>query len=138
MHSIKRLMVLVATIAALTLAVSPAAASTPKSFYLDKTCAGDASEPLGYVCIVQHSDFKWIPPGTKVHYLSQDGNVVQAAIDIGNGSTRGSCVWSSDVDAVCTFDRGTGRLTEFRLVVLVTANADQSIWYWNGTYRFGG
>lgn len=137
MHSIRRLLVVVATIAALVLAVSPAAASTHKSFYLDKTCTG-SSEPLGYVCTVQHSDFKWIPAGTDVHYLSQAGNVVQAMIGIRNGTTRGACVWSSDVDAVCTFDRGTGRLTQFHMVVVVSASADQSVWYWNGSYWFGG
>jgi hypothetical protein len=138
MHAIKRLVLVAAAVAALTIAVAPAAASSHKSFYLDKTCAEDASEPLGYVCTVQHSDFKWIPAGTDVHYLSQDGNVVQAMIRIANGTTSGACVWSSDVDAVCTFDRGTGRLTQFHLVVVVTASADQSIWYWDGAYRFGG
>lgn len=138
MHTVKRLFVIVATIAALALAVSPAAASTPKGFYLDKTCAADSSEPLGYVCTVQHSDFKWIPAGTEVHYLSQEGNVVQAAIGIRNGSTAGACTWSSDVDAICRFDSGTGRLTQFHLEVVVTASADQSVWYWNGSYRFGG
>jgi hypothetical protein len=139
MHSIKRLLLVAAAIAALALTVlAPAAlAGSHKSFYLDKTCSA-SSEPLGYVCTVQHSDFKWIPAGTDVHYLSQDGNVVQAMIRIKNGTTSGACVWSSDVDAVCTFDRGTGRLTEFRLVVVVTASADQSVWYWNGSYWFGG
>lgn len=138
MHSIKRLFVFVAAIAALTLAVSPAAAASSKSFYLDKSCANDASEPLGYVCTVAHSSFKWIPAGTDIHYVSQTGNVVQAAIWIGNGSTHGACTWSSEVDAVCVFDHGTGRLTQFHLEVVVTASADQSIWYWNGAYSFGG
>lgn len=137
MHSIKRLFVVVATIAALALAVSPAAASTHEAFHLDKTCAA-SSEPLGYICTVQHSDFKWIPAGTDVHYLSQTGNVVQAMIGIRNGSTSGACTWSSDVDAICRFDVGTGRLTQFHLEVVVTANADQSIWYWDGSYWFGG
>lgn len=138
MQLVKRLIVVVATIAALALPVSPAAAASPKSFYLDKTCAEDASEPLGYVCTVAHSDVRWIPAGTEIHYLSQTGNVVSAAIEIKNGSTAGACVWSSDVDAVCTFNSGTGRLARFHLVVVVTTNADQSVWYWSGTYRFGG
>jgi hypothetical protein len=63
---------------------------------------------------------------------------VQATITIKNGSTDGVCVWSSPVDAICSFSPGTGRLTEFHLVVVVTANADASIWYWDGTYWFGG
>jgi hypothetical protein len=133
-----RLFVVAAAIAAFT-ALAPAAfAGSHHGFHLDKTCAEAPSEPLGYVCTVQHSDFKWIPAGTDVHYLSQTGNVVDAMIGIRNGSTSGACVWSSDVDAVCTFSSGTGRLTEFHLVVVVTANADQSIWYWDGSYWFGG
>jgi hypothetical protein len=138
MRSVRLVLLVVGAMLALTLVVPSASAATPKNFHLDKTCADDATEPLGYVCTVQHSDFKWIPPGTKVHYLSQTGTVVQAYIGIKNGSTSGECVWSSAVNAVCTFSSGTGRLTQFHLVVDVTANADASIWYWDGTYWFGG
>jgi hypothetical protein len=125
------------TIVALTALAPVASAGSAHDFHLDKTCAEDSAEPLGYVCTVTHSDFKWIPTGTDVHYLSQAGNVVQATIEIKNGSTDGACTWSSDVDAVCVFSSGTGRLTQFNLEVVVTANADQSIWYWDGTYSFG-
>ena len=137
MRPLRRLVVVGATLALVAVLVPSVAAGTSKSFYLDKSCSADASEPLGYVCTVAHSDFKWFPEGTKVHYLSQAGNVVQAAIYIDNGSTSGTCVWSSDVDAVCTFSGGTGRLTQFHLTVVVTANADASVWYWNGSYSFG-
>lgn len=139
MLSIKRLLVVMGAIVALTVLAPVASAGTHKAFHLDKTCAEDVSEPLGYVCTVQHSDFKWIPPGTEVHYLSQNpaGDVVQATIPIKNGGTNGVCVWSSPVDAICTFSPGSGRLTEFHLVVVVTANADQSVWFWDGAYWFG-
>jgi hypothetical protein len=137
MPSLKRLLAVLGTIVALTALAPVAAAGSAHDFHLDKTCAEDASEPLGYVCTVTHSDFKWIPAGTEVHYLSQADNVVQAAIEIKNGSTAGACTWSSDVDAVCVFNFGTGRLTQFNLEVVVTANADQSVWYWDGTYSFG-
>jgi hypothetical protein len=139
MRSVRRLLVVAGAILALTLAVPSVSASSPRSFHLDKTCAADASEPLGYVCTVQHSDFKWFPPGTKVHYTSQNpaGNVVQATIRIPNGSTSGACVWSTAVNAVCTFNTGTGRLSQFHLRVVVTANAAVSIWYWDGWYWFG-
>ena len=133
-----RLFVVAVAIAALTVLAPAALAGSHHGFHLDKTCAEAPSEPLGYICTVQHSDFKWIAAGTDVHYLSQTGNVVDAMIGIRNGSTSGACVWSSDVDAVCTFSSGTGRLTEFHLVVVVTATADQSIWYWDGSYWFGG
>lgn len=123
------------------MALAPAAsAGSKQDFHLDKTCGPDASEPLGFVCTIQHADFAWFPAGTKVHYTSQNaaGDVVQATIAIKNGSTDGECVWSSPVNAVCTFGPGSGRLSQFHLVVDVTANADVSIWYWDGTYWFGG
>ncbi|HEY3336532.1 MAG TPA: hypothetical protein VGK16_14960 [Candidatus Limnocylindrales bacterium] len=138
MQSIRKILIVLAALLVLGIFVPAASASTPKGFHLDKTCASAPSEPLGYICTVTHSDFRWIPAGTDVRYLSQDGNVVRALIRTAHGSTSGACTWSSDVDAVCRFDTGTGRLTQFHLVVVVTANADQSIWYWNGTYRFGG
>ena len=64
-------------------------------------------------------------------------NTQIATIEIRNGSTTGVCTWSSDVDAVCIFSAGTARLTQFNLEVVVTANADASVWYWDGTYWFG-
>ena len=138
MRSIRTLVAVVAATALLAVVIPTVSAGSAREFHLDKTCAEDLSEPLGYVCTVQHSDFKWMPPGTEVHYLSQAGNVVQAAIAIRNGSTAGACVWSTDVNAICTFHPGGGRLAQFHLRVDVTANADQSIWYWDGTYWFGG
>ena len=139
MHSIKRFLVVMAvTISALVALAPGALAGSQQDFHLDKTCGPDPTEPLGYVCTVQHSDFKWIPAATEVHYLSQAGNVVQARIEIKNGSTNGACTWSSAVDAICVFSAGTGRLTQFNLEVVVTYDAGQDLWYWDGTYSFGG
>jgi hypothetical protein len=137
MRSFKRLLAVTLAIVALMALAPMTSAGTHHRFHLDKTCAEVASEPLGYICTVTHSDFKWIPAGTDVRYLSQIDNVVQAAIQIRNGSTTGACTWSSDVDAICVFGAGTGRLTQFNLDVVVTASADQSVWYWDGTYWFG-
>lgn len=140
MRSVRRLLVVAAAIFALTLAIPSVSAASHRAFHLDKTCAADASEPLGYVCTVQHSNFQWMPAGTKVHYTSQNGagDVVQATITIKNGSTNGVCVWSSAVDAICTFSPGSGRFSQFHLRVVVTANADASVWFWDGWYWFGG
>ena len=137
MVPIKRLLAVMGTIVVLTALAPVASAGSHHGFHLDKTCAAASTEPLGYICTVRHSDFKWIPAGTDVRYLSQVGNVVQASIEIRNGSTHGACTWSSDVDAICVFGAGTGRLTQFDLEVVVSANADQSVWYWDGTYWFG-
>ena len=138
MHSIKRLLAVTGAIVALMAFAPVAAAGTQHPFHVDKTCAEDPSEPLGFICTVQHSDFKWIPAGTDVRYLSQDGAVMQLSIEIANGSTHGACTWTSDRDATCVFSGGTGRLTQFYLDIVVTANADLSVWYWDGTYWFGG
>ncbi|MGK2849400.1 MAG: hypothetical protein ACSLFN_00580 [Candidatus Limnocylindrales bacterium] len=139
MYSIKRILPVMGAIAVLVALAPVALVGSDRGSHLDKTCAEDSSEPLGYICTVQHSDFKWIPPGTDIRYLSEseDGSVVQASIEIRNGSTTGACTWSSDVDAICVFSAGTGRLTQFNLEVVVTANADQSVWCWDGTYWFG-
>ena len=75
MHSIKRLLAVMAAIVALAVLAPVVSAGTHRDFHLDKTCAEDSSQPLGYICTVTHSDFKWIPAGTDVRYLSQSDNV---------------------------------------------------------------
>jgi hypothetical protein len=137
MPSINRLIVLTGALAALIGVPAGASAGARQPFHLEKTCREDPSEPLGYICTVERSDFKWIPGGTNIRYLGQTDNVVQARIEIDNGTSDGECTWSSDVDAVCVFRGGTGRLTQFNLEVVVTASPDQSTWYWDGTYWFG-
>ena len=139
MHSIKRLLAVMGTIVALMALAPVASAGSHQGFYLEKTCRDDSSEPLGYICTVQYSDFKWIPAGTDIRYPSQDeyGIVVQASIEIRNGSTDGACTWSSDVDAICVFSAGTGRLTQFNLEVDVTYDEDEDLWIWEGTYWSG-
>ncbi len=125
MGSIKRLLAVMGTIIALTVLAPVASAGSPREFHLDKTCADDASEPLGFFCTVEHSDFKWIPAGTEIHYAAGPADNAQiATIEIKNGSTTGICTWSSDVDGICVFDAGTGRLSQFKLDVVVTASAD--------------
>jgi hypothetical protein len=137
MRPIRSLVVVAATILALGILAPSVAAHSPKGFHLDKTCAPDSSA-IGYHCTIQHADFKWFPLGTEVHYAAgPTPDVVYASIAIRNGRTNGVCVWSTDVNAVCTFLHGTGRLTQFHLRVVVTANDDASIWYWDGAYWFG-
>ena len=140
MHAIKRLLAVMGTIVALMTLAPAASAGSQHDFHLNKTCGPDASEPLGFVCTIQHADFKWLPAGTKVHYTSANAtfDVVQATISIKNGSTDGECVWSTPVNAVCTFEPGTGRLSQFHLEVVVNFDPDTSLWHWDGTYWFGG
>lgn len=143
MDSIKRLLAVMSTIVALMALAPVASAGAHHSFYLEKTCEDRASEPLGYICTVTHSDFKWIPAGTDIRYPSQDadGIVVQASIEIRNGSTNGACTWSTDENpdplAICVFSAGTGRLTQFNLEVDVTYDENEDLWIWEGTYSYG-
>ena len=106
--------------------------ATPhQNFHLDKTCAS------AFLCTVQYSDFRLFPPGTDITYTyGADPTLAYPTIKIRGGKTTGVCVWSSAVNAICTFKSGTGRLAGFHLKVAVTASADQAVWYWDGTYRF--
>ena len=136
MHSIKRLLAVMGTIVAL-MAFAPSRRRACTSFHLDKTCGADPSEPSATICTVQHSDFKWIPAGTDVRYLSQSGNVVQASIEIRNGRTDGAVRGAAMSTRSASSAEWTKWLTQFNLEVVVTANADVSLWYWDGTYWFG-
>ena len=143
MLSLQRSLAITGALVALAALAPVASAGARHGFYLDKTCAEDTSEPLGFVCTVQHSDFKWISPGTEIHYAAIPGldpDEVQAAtITISNGSTTGVCDWrypDGPVLATCVFGAGSGRLAQFHLVADVTTDP-ADIWYWNGRYSFG-
>jgi hypothetical protein len=134
MRSVRRLLVVAAAMLALTLAVPSVSAASHKAFYLDKTC----STPV--LCTVQHSDFQAIPKNTEITYAPGPASgLVYATITVKNGSTTGVCDWNQPgpvVRAKCTFDTGTGRLTQFHLAVDVTTDGPN--WFWNGWYWFGG
>ena len=134
MRSVRRLLVVAATVVALTILVPSASAASPKAFHLEKTCVSHV------LCTVQVSDFKAIPQGTDISYAPGPASgLVYATITVKNGSTTGVCDWNQPgpvVLAKCTFDTGTGRLTQFHLVVDVTTDGPN--WFWNGWYWFGG
>jgi hypothetical protein len=148
MRSVRRLLVVGATIVALAAIVPSASAASPKAFHLEKTC-GDY-----FLCTVQWSNFDAIPKDTDVtytydstFYTGGDGvnpaagwdGLAWPSLEVRNGSTTGVCDWthpSGDVLAVCTFGTGTGRLTQFHLSVDVSF--DGTTWFWDGTYWFGG
>jgi len=134
MRSLRRLVVVGATIALLAVLVPSASAASHKAFYLDKTCSSEV------LCTVQHSDFQAIPKNTEITYAPGPASgLVYATITVKNGSTTGVCDWNQPgpvVLAKCTFDTGTGRLTQFHLAVDVTTDGPN--WFWNGWYWFGG
>src|SRR5262245_17912091 len=139
MHPIRRTLAVVGAIVAVMALAPVASAGSLQAFHLDKTCTDNPPAGLAALCTVQHSDFKWIPAGTDIRYPSanDDGSILQARIETKNGSTDGTCTFTSQDDGICVFNSGTGRLAQFNLEVVVSANADLSIWYWDGSYWFG-
>jgi hypothetical protein len=135
MRTIKTLVVVSATILALSVLAPSVAAGSPKAFHLTKTCASNV------LCTIVSDTFAPIGPGTDVTYVNSDpwNGLAYPTIEIAHGSTTGVCDWNQpgpDVLAICTFASGSGRLHQFHLVVDVSVDAN-GLWYWDGWYWFG-
>jgi hypothetical protein len=134
MRSLRRLVVVGATVMALSVLVPSASAASQGAFHLEKTCIDTTT---GSLCTVTSSSFKWIPVGTEITYDGSGGySHLVATINVKNGSATGVC----DISALpgsCNFDMGTGRLTQFHLNSAVTYDGSK-YWFWDGTYWFGG
>jgi hypothetical protein len=144
-RSIPSLMVIAATL----LAVSGCSASTAPgvhtAFHLDKTCVHDAAGVP--TCTIVSSDIAAIPAGTVINYtIVGDGSTNQknATFMVKGGTASGFCDFNHDgkpLAAQCTFLSGTGVLTGFHLVADVTltgvGTSPDAVWHWNGTYWFG-
>ncbi|MBI2781554.1 MAG: hypothetical protein HYX55_07145 [Chloroflexi bacterium] len=136
MRSVRSSLVLGAILAFAALAPG-AAASSGSSFSLSKTCDG-----LG-TCTVVASNAAALPAGTTETYLGPQfgdpvlsSRVVIASPYAGGGTATGVCTWPlRTATGICTFAQGTGSLAGFRAQVTVSANADFSLFFWNGTYR---
>ena len=109
-----------------------------KAFHLEKVC------DTATHCVVTSSSFKPLAEGTEITYSGPDANHLTAVITVRNGTATGHCAIGSlvgygdpSLPARCTFNRGTGRLTQFHLDVKVTTTAEFNPWYWDGTYWFG-
>lgn len=134
-----RLVIAVSMVAAVMALVPSVSAASHKDFALTKTC-----DVEGTLCIVQTSTFAAISGGTKITYTYDNSvpwdGLAFPTITVGNGSSTGVCDWNQPPDqpvlAICTFGTGTGRLTQFNLVVKVTL--DGELWHWDGWYSFGG
>ena len=142
MRSIRRILLVAGVSLALSALVPTVSASSSKTFHLDKTC------PSAILCTVISSGFSAIPAGTDITYAYDDSDpwdgLAFPTITVRNGTTSGVCDWfqpAGPVLAKCTFDGGTGRLTQFHLTVDVTVTGDPndsaSVWHWDGVYAFG-
>jgi hypothetical protein len=138
MRSLHRVIVMAGTIVALIALVPSVSAASP-AFHLEKVC------DTATHCVVTSSSFKAIPAGTEITYSGPDANHLTAVITVKNGTATGHCAIGSlvgygdpSLPARCTFNRGTGRLAQFHLIVKVTTTAQFNPWYWDGWYWFGG
>lgn len=140
MQSIRSLVVVAATVLAVSACTSASQADVHKAFHLDKTCVAD-------VCTIVASDIDAIPVGTLIKYSQiGDGSTLQqnATFTVGDATASGFCDFNHDgkpLAAQCTFLSGTGTLKGFHLIADVTLTGDgkgpDSVWHWNGTYWFG-
>ena len=116
-------------------------AAAPRSgdLRVTKECSGYTGGP-GSFCMITASNIKAIEVNSKILYLQPDQLFTPAGSDVvltppgpGNNAAHGNCSLSA---GVCTFSGGTGKFTSFQARVDVTANADFSLWFWDGTYSF--
>ena len=136
--SVRRLLVVVASIAALAMLAPVASAASPLgSIYLTKTC----DTPVH--CTVQTSLANSpLPVGTEGFYngpfpISRLSSEVVLVTPGGAGTATGHCTLSF-VSAVgtCTFARGTGSLAGFH-ANLTVSTSDWVTFTWEGAYHFG-
>ena len=136
MRSVRSVLVLGAIVA--FAAVAPAAAASSGSWLsVSKTC-----DNLG-TCTVVASNAAALPVGTTETYLGPEygdpvlsSRVVINSTYAGGGTATGVCSWPlRSATGICTFAQGTGSLAGFHARVTVSANADFSLFYWDGTYR---
>ncbi len=141
---IRNLVVVVATVLAVSGCAASSAATQHTTFKLDKTCTHDAAGVP--TCTIVSSDIAAIPAGTVINYkIVGDGSTKQknATFTVKDGTASGFCDFNHDgkpLAAQCTFLSGTGVLKGFHLLADVTVTGDptspDAVWHWNGTYWF--
>ena len=129
---VRRLLALAGIVALLATLAPAVSASSAKAFHLEKTCVSNI------LCTVQADTFGAIPAGTDVNYTIDATRpwLAYPTIVVRNGSTTGVCDWNQPGPDVLAIGSGTGRLTQFHLVVDVSVDAD-NLWHWDGVYWFG-
>ena len=126
-------MIVVATLAALTVLAPTASASSDKdgAFHLAKVC-----NAAGDTCVVTVSNSRSIPVGTTITYVGASFDALVATIHADHGTATGTCNIQPVIDGTgpgrCTFDGGTGSLRHLHLTVAVTT-IDFETWFWDGT-----
>ena len=141
MRSVRRLLVVAATVVALTILVPSASAASPLGeIHIAKTCS--PTFPTDPTCTVQISTSGPILVGTVGHYLGPlfgspllSSEVLLVTPD--GGTATGHCTLSFRTGlGTCTFARGTGSLAGFHANLDVTFHFDTGWTNWDGTYFF--
>jgi hypothetical protein len=119
------------------------ATSTPHELHIVKDCSTNNGIPPTY-CSISTSNLKVFAVHARVWYL---GPVLSNAyflssnirIDAWHGNTAtGYCQVDAKMSSgLCTFWKGTGKLTGFHAVLQVTIDS-KGLWHWDGTYYIAG
>lgn len=144
MSSIKRLLAVVAAMAALTFLVPPVSASSPiGAVHLTKTCP---TWETTQTCTVQTVTAGPIPVGTVVAYSGLFSPTLSATVTLttpNNSTATGHCtlfwrpeLFGNDGFGTCTFMTGTGSLAGFHANLKILDHVDPLVTNWDGIYFF--
>jgi hypothetical protein len=148
MHSTRKLFgvagTIVALTAALTVFVPSALASTTHTLTIVKNCSGTMTGKVGEYCTITSSNVPAIPKGTKVVYT---GPVVSSSVFLSSNVTikasasstaTGYCMVDLHTGVgMCTFWKGTGKLTGFHAVIHGSSES-ATAYHWDGFYYTSG
>ena len=132
MRSLRTLLVVAGTFAALTVLAPTISASQEhhgRMFHLEKVCAAG-------VCTVTESTFEPISEGTRITYAGTPPAALVPTVHATHGSAVGNCdisaVFAGTGPGTCIFGGGTGSLAAFRITIAV--NFDGATWFWDGEF----
>ena len=132
MRSLRTLLVVAGTFAALTVLAPTISASQEhhgRMFHLEKVCAAR-------VCTVTESTFEPISEGTRITYEGATADALVATVHAKHGTAVGNCdisaVFAGTGPGTCIFQGGTGSLAPFRITLAVTL--DGATWSWDGEF----
>jgi hypothetical protein len=121
---------------------SSAESTSPRSgeLHVTKECSQYFGQ-AGQFCTITSSNLDAIQPGTNVVYASAAGatSLDSDLVLDGPGNNNASGHVTLDfltASGVVTLSGGTGRYSGFHASVVVTYNANDNLWHWDGTYSF--
>lgn len=136
---------LLAAVAAVAFAGASSAGnsgSSPRSgeLHVTKECS-DYHGQAGEFCTITSSNIPQIKPGMRVVYASPAGatSLNSDLVLDGPGNNDASGHVTLDFltrSGVVTFSGGTGRFSGFEASVIVTYDAGDGLWHWDGTDSF--